>query len=204
MSPSDQEYVQACLNGHPEAFRPLVERYQSALAAHLRCRLADQAQAEEIAQEAFVRAYFALGKLRKQHAFFPWLWGIADRVAKESRRAARRTPTLDPAQIDLQQPEPADGARLESVVSQAVTALPNVYREVIWLRFFGGHRCEEISRHLGVPVGTVTKRLSRAYGMLRKRLGDCLHSGDAGECPSFREAEIGLSPAPKPGNEGLP
>lgn len=180
MPPSDQECVQACLDSRPDAFRTLVDRYQNALVAHLRRRLSNPGEAEEIAQEAFVRAYFALGKLRKQEAFFPWLWGIADRVANENRRAARRTPILDPAQIDLPQPEPeqaGNDAPLESAISRAVAALPGVYREVIWLRFFGGHRCEEISRHLGVPLGTVTKRLSRAYGMLRERLGDCLHGG---------------------------
>ncbi len=90
MSPSDEQCVRSCLDGHPEAFRHLVERYQTPLLRHLRLRLGNVGEATEAAQEAFVRAYFALGDLRKPEAFFSWLLGIADRVAKETHRAAKR------------------------------------------------------------------------------------------------------------------
>ncbi len=54
-------------------------------------------------------------------------------------------------------------------MTEAVARLPDTYREVILLRFYGGQSCAEISRDLGVPLGTVTKRLSRAYALLRER-----------------------------------
>jgi RNA polymerase sigma-70 factor (ECF subfamily) len=127
-------------------------------------------EAQEVAQEAFVRAYFTLGKLRKPEAFFSWLLGIADRVAKETYRVAMRRRSVDWEQIE--QPEAAgQDAEPDRALTQAVSRLPAPYREVIVLRFFGGQSCPEISRDLGVPVGTVTKRLSRAYALLREQLG---------------------------------
>ena len=87
---TDEEYVQLSLGGRPEMFRYLVTRYESALVKHLAGRLGNGDDAAEAAQEAMVRAYFALPKLRKAGSFFPWLLGIADRVAQEMRRAHRR------------------------------------------------------------------------------------------------------------------
>ncbi len=100
MPPSDEQCVRDCLDGHPGAFRHLVERHQAPLMRCLRGRLGSPDEAEEVAQEAFVRAYFALGELRKPGAFFSWLFGIADRVVKETHRAAKRCRTVDSEQIE--------------------------------------------------------------------------------------------------------
>jgi RNA polymerase sigma-70 factor, ECF subfamily len=163
--------VRFCLDGHPEAFRHLVARYQTPLMRHLRFRLGDMSEAAEVAQETFVRAYFALGNLRKPEAFFSWLFGIADRVAKETHRAAMRRRSVDFEQVEQAAPPGEQDAGADDAVTEAVTRLPDAYREVIVLRFYGGQSCVEISRDLGVPLGTVTKRLSRAYALLRERLG---------------------------------
>ena len=97
MSSADRKCVELCLNGHPEAYGKLVERYQAPLLSFLIGRLGDEDRAEEVSQEAFVRSYFKLKKLKKPDSFFSWLIGIATRVAKEQRRA-RRHPVrgLDP------------------------------------------------------------------------------------------------------------
>src|SRR4030042_4878129 len=105
MSPSDDECVRACLNDHPEAFRPRVRRYETPLTRHLCGRLGNADEAAEAAREAFVRAYFALGGLRNPAVFLPWLLGIADRVVKETRRAARRHRT-----VEWEQGEPVGSA----------------------------------------------------------------------------------------------
>ena len=171
MLPSDDAWIRACLDDHPEAFRHLVERHQLPLVRYLGARLGDADQAAEVAQEAFVRAYFALRSLRKPDAFFPWLVGIANRVAKENQRAARRCRTVDMDEIhpeNMARPQEADG---DGEVGEAVARLPDTYREVIQLRYYEHRSCAEISSDLGVPVGTVTKRLSRAYGLLRELLG---------------------------------
>jgi RNA polymerase sigma-70 factor, ECF subfamily len=171
MLPPDEQCVRCCLNNHPEAFRVLVERHQAALMRRLCARLGNAEEATEAAQETFVRAYFALRDLRKPEAFFPWLVGIADRVAKESYRARQRQRTVawekaEPAAIAGKHEPQGDPE-----VAEAVAKLPDTYREVIVLRFYEGQSCDEISRDLRVPLGTVTKRLSRAYSLLRERLG---------------------------------
>jgi RNA polymerase sigma factor (sigma-70 family) len=176
MSLADDACVRACLNEHPEAFRHLVRRYQTPLTRYLRGRLGSGDLAAEAAQETFVRAYFALGELRKPEAFFCWLVGIADRVAKEMRRTARRCLSIDLEQFQPPEPSGHRESREETATSEAVAKLPEIYREVVVLRYYGGHSCAEISRSLGVPLGTVTKRLSRAYSLLRERLRGKLHA----------------------------
>lgn len=177
MSFSDEQCVRRCLNGHPEEFRHLVDRYQSALARCLRVRLGNADEAAEVAQESFVRAYFDLGRLRKPAAFFAWVWGIADRVVKEARRAPARRRFVafeqaEEAELDAKS-DPDDDIE----VSLAVARLPEPYREVVLLRFYGGRSCAQISEDLDVPLGTVTKRLSRAYTLLRELLHERCRGG---------------------------
>ena len=171
MSPPDEQCVRSCLDDHPEAFRFLVDRYQTALVRRLRLHFGDAEEATEAAQETFVRAYFALRDLRKPEAFFPWLVGIADRVAKETHRATKRRRTVAWEQGEPAEPVAKQEACADTAVTEAVARLPDTYREVVVLRFYDGKSCEEISRQLDVPLGTVTKRLSRAYSLLRERLG---------------------------------
>ena len=76
---TDKEYVRLCLDGHPEVFGSLVERYHPALLSYLSGRLRDREKADEMDQEAWVRSYFALNRLKKAESFFSWLLGIARR-----------------------------------------------------------------------------------------------------------------------------
>jgi RNA polymerase sigma-70 factor (ECF subfamily) len=170
MLPSDDACIRSCLNDHPEAYRHLVRRYESPLARYLRGRLGNADEAAEAVQETFVRAYFALSTLRKPGAFLPWLMGIADRVVKEAYRATRRFRTTDLEQVEPPEANRQQTSSAEAVTAEAVAKLPDTYREVILLRYYGGYSCAEISRDLDVPLGTVTKRLSRAYALLRERL----------------------------------
>ncbi len=170
MTQPDEQCVRSCLDGNPGAFRQLVERHQFPLRRYLCARLGNPEEATEAAQETFVRAYFGLGELRKPGAFFTWLIGIADRVTKEAYRAAKKRPVVVCDQIELADQSDTQDARSDVTVTDAVAKLPDVYREVVLLRFYGGHSCAEISRELDVPLGTVSKRLSRAYALLRERL----------------------------------
>ena len=90
MDLTDQEYVERSRDGHPEDFALLVHRYQGPLFSYLAGRLGDHLQAEEAAQESFVRAFLSLKKLRKPESFYSWLLGIAGRVAKEQFRSQER------------------------------------------------------------------------------------------------------------------
>ena len=164
---TDRECVERCLDGRPDAYRHLVSRYQGPLLSYLVGRLGDPHQAEEAAQEAFVRAYFALRKLKKPDSFFAWLAGIAGRVMQEQYRARRRQVKLAGQAAEHRS---AIGDAEEVELGKSVAALPDVYREVILMRYYAGLSCAELASRLGVPIGTVTKRLSRAYALLRKSL----------------------------------
>ena len=166
MSRSDGECIRLCLDGHPEAYEELVARYEAPVISYLAGRLGDADLAEEAAHEAFVRAYFALGRLRKPESFFSWLVGIADHAARDEMRLRRRQRGIDEAAAAA----PAAPEKEQLDVERAVAGLDSAYRDVVLMRFFGGMSCAGIAERLGVSIGTVTKRLSRAYAMLRGRL----------------------------------
>jgi RNA polymerase sigma-70 factor, ECF subfamily len=166
----DEQCIRDCLDGHPEAFRHLVSRHQAALLGYLRGRIGNEEEAAEAAQETFVRAYFALRGLDKLGSFFSWIVGIADRVVKETWRDQKRRQhvAFDERQMPLTHADSGDSP--DPRVTDAVGRLPDVYREVVLMRFYGGLSCAEIGRDLGMPIGTVTKSLSRAYALLREYL----------------------------------
>jgi RNA polymerase sigma-70 factor (ECF subfamily) len=165
---TDQEYVESSRNGCPDHFRPLVQRYQRPLYAYLASRLGDPFEAEEAAQESFVRAFLSLKKLRKPESFYAWLLGIAGRVLKEQFRSEeRRRQEREAAAALLPQPDP-DAPELP--LEQAIALLPESYRQVILLRYYEGLSCQEVGQRLAMPLGTVTKTLSRAYALLRQEL----------------------------------
>ncbi len=168
LGPSDAEYVVSSRNGCPDHFRLLVQRYQRPLFAYLASRLRDPLDAEEAAQESFVRAFMSLKKLRKPESFYAWLMGIAARVLKEQFRAhQRRERTAALAEtLSAEAPDPAPEYPLE----EAIAVLPESYRQVILLRYYEGLSCQEIATRLAMPLGTVTKTLSRAYALLRQEL----------------------------------
>jgi RNA polymerase sigma-70 factor, ECF subfamily len=168
VEPSDAEYVVSSRNGHPEDFRLLIERYQRPLFAFVAGRLESPVEAEEAAQESFVRAFLSLRKLRKPESFYAWLLGIAGRVLKEQFRAhERRHRERDAAEaLVTEGRDPVD----EYPIEEAIAVLPESYRQVILLRYYEGLSCQQVGERLGMPLGTVTKTLSRAYAVLRQEL----------------------------------
>jgi RNA polymerase sigma-70 factor, ECF subfamily len=167
MTDPNHNCVKLCLDGHPEAYEQLVRRYQAPLLSYLAGRLRNLAQAEDAAQETFVRAFFRLRKLKTPGSFFAWLLGIAGHVAREQRRAQSRYRTA----VAAVPPKPAATAPgRDDALEQALAALPEPYARVVALRYFHGLSCGEVARQLGVSVGTVTTQLSRAHGLLRAAL----------------------------------
>jgi RNA polymerase sigma-70 factor (ECF subfamily) len=169
MYETDKYYVERCLDGHPDDFRHLVRRYQAVLLANLAGKLGNKDRAEEAAQESLVRAYFNMGKLNKPDSFFSWLLGIADLVAKEHQRKEQLHRQREIVRSFTEEAPPAELSQ-DYALESAIAELPEAYRKVILLRYYGGHSCNQISEQLDMPLGTVTKTLSRAYAMLRKAL----------------------------------
>ena len=174
---TDGYYVERCLDGHPDDFRHLVRRYQPLLLAHLAGKLAGPGgalrsvrdSAEEAAQETFVRAYFNMDKLKKPGSFLPWLLGIADNVAKTQQRKECIRRKRESVRAFCEEAPQAELSR-DYALEAAIVALPEAYREVILLRYYGGLSCSGIAEQLDTPLGTVTKTLSRAYALLRQEL----------------------------------
>lgn len=166
---SDARCVEHSRDDRPEDFRLLVQRYQRPLFAYLACRMGNAGEAEEAAQESFVRAFFSLKKLRKPESFYAWLLGIANRVTRESFRASkRRQKDREAAESLLAGQETAEAA--DYPLAETLAALPESYRRVVLLRYYENLSCQEIGQRLGMPLGTVTKTLSRAYALLRQEL----------------------------------
>jgi len=167
MAENDQYFIEQCLDGRPDEFRHLVRRYQTAVTAYLTSKLGNKTNAEEAAQETFVRAYFGLSDLKKRESFSSWLLGIAGRVAKEQLRNK-----IQLADMDTLAERQSQGQKAEDdfELQQAFAKLPDSYREIILLRFYANQSCQQIAANLNMPLGTVTKTLSRAYVELRQLL----------------------------------
>ena len=168
MDLTDKECVERCRDGHPEDFGLLVDRYQKPLFSYLAARVGNFPQAEEAAQESFVRAFLSLKKLRKPESFYSWLLGIAGRVAKEQfRSATHRERDREAAEVMIAD---AGDSQKDYPLEEVIATLPETYRQVILLRYYEGLSCQEIAARLVMPLGTVTKTLSRAYALLRQEL----------------------------------
>ena len=170
MPENDKYYIKRCLDGHPDDFRHLIRRYQGVLLAHLAGHLSSRDWAEEALQETFVRCYFNLSKLKKAESFFSWMLGTGNRVAKEQLRSEKRHRD---AVKSLSEAEPTrqSGPCHDFPLARTIARLDGSQRELILLRYYGGHSCSQIAGQLDMPIGTVTKTLSRAYARLRELLG---------------------------------
>jgi RNA polymerase sigma-70 factor, ECF subfamily len=168
MELSDRHYVESCRDGSPDDFRLLVDRYQRPLFSYLSGRLGNTSDAEEAAQESFVRAYLALNQLRKPDSFYAWLLGIAGRVLKEHFRSRQRD-ERHRASLGTMTEENTEAVP-DYPLEEAIAALPENCRQVLLLHYYEGLPCHEVGRRLGMPLGTVTKTLSRAYALLRQDL----------------------------------
>jgi len=170
----DEAAVQKVLAGDIAAFEGLVRRWQGPLVnlAFRFCR--DRGRAEEMAQEAFLRAYRSLDRWRREAAFSTWLFALATNLyCSELRRIPARMIPLD-AIAEPNDPRAIDGgleqADQDRAVRRAVLALPPKYRETLILFYFHDMDISTTARSLSIPEGTVKARLARGREMLRSRL----------------------------------
>ena len=165
--------VTRVLAGDVQAFEGIVRRWQGPLVnmAWRYCR--DRGRAEEMAQEAFVRAWRGLAQWRRESSFSTWLFALAANVF---RSELKRFPTVN---LPLDKaPEPAAPAQQHNAlqeksshdaVRRAVLALPHRYREPVLLFYFHEMDLSAAARAMGLPEGTMKARLSRARELLRRR-----------------------------------
>ena len=170
----DRDDVRRVLAGDLSAFEGIVRRWQGPLVnmAYRFCR--DRGRAEEMAQEAFLRAYRSLGGWRDDAAFSTWLFALAANLYRSELRRIPPGPLALEDVAEVPDAREADGG-LESddrdrLVRALVHALPAKYRESMILFYFHGMDVAAAARSLGVPEGTVKARLSRGRDILRGKL----------------------------------
>ena len=185
--PNEQAIVRAVLAGDRDAYRELVERESGSVIRTCHRILGDLAEAEDVAQEAFVTAYRALGAWRADGPFGAWLARIAVRLATRRASTRRQVVWIEPGD-QASVPASGDGmvagrtdplqatlrGEREAAVRTAVAELREPYREVVALRFFAERSLQEIADTTGRPLGTVKTHLRRGLALLRSSLDDGL------------------------------
>jgi RNA polymerase sigma-70 factor (ECF subfamily) len=170
----EREAIAACQRGDREAFDLLVERYQRDIYRLCFRYLGNHEDANDVAQEAFLKAWRGIGRFRGDSAFSTWLYRIAVNSCL-NYRAARRPPAEEPDE-SLADVSPTAADRLvqgerEREVREAIGRLPEKQRATLILKVYHELSHEEVARILGSTVGTVKANLFHAVGNLRKLMG---------------------------------
>ena len=181
----DFQLVERVRQGDQRAFGILVEKYQRKLLRLLSRMVRDQHEIEDIAQEAFIKAYRALPQFRGDAAFYTWLYRIAVNTAKNYLAShGRAMPTVsDQAMNDDDEPDERLVAQdignpetellskqVAIAINQAVDDLPEELRQAITLREIEGMSYEEIADTMACPIGTVRSRIFRAREAISAKL----------------------------------
>lgn len=181
----DQELVERVQRGDKQAFGLLVQKYQRKLGRLLSRMIRDQAEVEDVVQEAFIKAYRALPNFRGESAFYTWLYRIGINTAKNYLVAMGRRPQVV-AEIEVEDAENYDSGtelrtsdtpetelmskQVAQTVNETVAALPEELRTAITLREIEGLSYEEIATLMGCPIGTVRSRIFRARETIAEKL----------------------------------
>jgi len=189
---SDLSLVRRVQRGDKGAFDALVLKYQHKLVKLVMRYVRNAAEAEDIAQEAFIKAYRALPQFRGDSAFYTWLYRIAINTAKNAVVSRDRSPIeydLDRSNSDesydmqgrMKDSETPEGLvltdEIRTTVNAAIDALPEDLRTAIVLRELEGLSYEEIAAAMDCPVGTVRSRIFRAREAIDRRLREVFEGG---------------------------
>jgi RNA polymerase sigma-70 factor (ECF subfamily) len=181
---TDQQLVDRVFKGDKHAFDLLVLRYQHRILGLIGRFINDPSEVEDVAQEAFIKAYRALPKFRGDSQFYTWLYRIAINTAKNYLVARGRRPPSTDVDVedaefmennapltDIESPEASQEKEdLHRVINKAIEDLPEDLRTAFTLREFSGLSYEEITEIMGCPVGTVRSRIFRAREALDKKI----------------------------------
>jgi len=191
---SDLDLVRRAQAGDDDAFGELVERNRRAVFRAVLAALGSPAEADDVAQEAFVTAYRKLDSFRGEAAFRTWVLAIAWRKALDRRKSMTRwlrltvaPPENEGEVTDWIEQMPGDtrsqedqlaGAQLQETVKRLIRTLPRKLRDALLLAGSGEYTYEQIGHILGVPVGTVKWRVSEARRVLKQKMAAVGHLHD--------------------------
>ena len=180
MKNNDVELIQCVLAGDDAAFAELVKKYQKPVHALAWRKVGDFHVAEEITQDTFLKAYQKLATLKEPQSFVSWLYVIATRRCiawlRKKRLWTQSLQATNSVQFEkatysgyiVEENERTTIAAQREVVKELLAKLQESERTVMILHYFGGMTCEEISKFLGVSVGAIKSRLSRARHRLKE------------------------------------
>jgi len=173
---TDTVLIESARQGDQSAFRVIVERYESVVAATVIGMLGNNADADDVGQETFVRFYRSLGKFRGDAKLSTYLTRIAINLSLDALRRQQRNrlkfwvpPEEDnlPAELTIDTSGDIDANDRHEIVRNAVRSLDPKHRAVVVLRMLQGYSTKETAAMLKVPPGTVLSRLSRAEDKLK-------------------------------------
>lgn len=180
---TDKQLVERVQRGDKRAFDLLVLKYQHKIVGLVGRYLRDQDEVQDVAQEAFIKAYRALPRFRGDSAFYTWLYRIAINTAKNHLVSRSRRPPDTDVDVDMEEgmhqeslsdmvnPENSLATQqLEAVVYKAIDELAEDLKVAVTLREFEGLSYEEIAEVMDCPVGTVRSRIFRAREAIEKKI----------------------------------
>jgi len=170
---SDEEIVARVRSGERERYEQLMRRHNQSVFRTLRALLRSDSEAEEVAQEAWVRAYFALDQFAGRAAFSTWVVRIALNEGLARLKSASRFQELPMATLSTREPSPeqqAERAELRRLLADTIDELPDTLRLVFVLREVEGRSTAEAAEILGLSEENVKVRLHRARASLRRAI----------------------------------
>lgn len=184
----DKDLVLRVQQGDKSAYDLLVIKYQHRIIQLVNRYVKDPSEAQDVAQEAFIKAYRALGNFRGDSAFYTWLYRIAINTAKNY--LVSRSRRYSDYQVDIQDAEQVENApqlkamdtpenlllndEIVKVIKSAIEKLPEEMKVAIMLREFEGMSYEDIAQTMECPVGTVRSRIFRAREAIDEKLSPLL------------------------------
>lgn len=176
---ADEELVQLCLQGDRAAFAEIVNRYEKQIFS-LAYRLTNNVEdAQDLAQEVFIKLYQVLDKFDGQRNFFPWMYKVATNVCYTAlRRKPQQNVPLEKViefaplipKSDSQPEEYTEKREMQQLVQKAIAQLPENYRLPIVLRYLEEMSYQQIADAMGLPLSTIETRLFRGRSLLKQRL----------------------------------
>ncbi len=178
------ELISLALSGDQKAYADIVKRFREQIYHFIYRMVKDKAQAEDLTQETFIKAFRALSSFNSDYAFSTWLYKIAaNNCIDYFRKKKLATCSLDTpikaknGEIQRDFPDKEQGPESELIskertgqIQVAIDSLPKKYKEAILLRHSQDKSYEEIAKELNIPLGTVKVRIFRAREMLKSRL----------------------------------
>ncbi len=175
----DAELLAQAREGQQAAFKELVERYESLVAATVIGMLGKGDDAEDVGQETFIKFYHSLGKFRGDAKIGTYLTRIAINLSLDALRRRKRSKLrfwnyeekeVLPDELVVQGEKEIDARERKELVQRAIQSLDPKHRAVVVMRMINGYSTKETAELLGIPLGTVLSRLSRAQEKLKQQL----------------------------------